>query len=106
MIHGFFSDFFGVEAENTGISFGVGGRLVIIFSLFLLFGLTYFWWKKDYFELVLILAGGWVNMIDRLNFGYVRDYWKLISVYNNIADWMIGFGVGIFIWNLWNKNQK
>lgn len=106
LVHSFFSNFFGVEAENIGVSFGFGGKLLIIFSFFLLCWLSCFWWKEDYFGLGLILIGGWVNMIDRMVFGYVRDYWKLISVYNNIADWIIGLGVGIFIWNLWNKNQK
>lgn len=105
-IHNCLSVFEGVEVENRGISFGFGGRWVIIFSLSLLSWLTYFWGRNDSLGLGLILIGGWVNMIDRMVWGYVRDYWRLITVYNNIADWMIGLGVGIFIWNLWKKNRK
>ena len=44
-------------------------------------------------EFNLILAGGLVNLVDRLRFGYVRDYWQWGRFYNNIADWVISVGV-------------
>jgi lipoprotein signal peptidase len=51
----------------------------------------------------LILAGGGVNLIDRLRFGYVRDYWIWKWFYNNIADWVIGLGV---VWMLIKFNDR
>jgi lipoprotein signal peptidase len=54
--------------------------------------------------LEIILIGGLINLIDRLVFGYVRDYWWFVGVYNNLADWLIGVGVLIFfIKILWKE---
>jgi len=105
LVHSYFSSVFGVLAENFGVSFGWGGKLVTGFSLIFLVVLMGWWWLARP-ELFLILVGGWINLVDRLVFGYVRDYWKFISVYNNLADWLIGIGVGWFILNLWKQNQK
>ena len=59
------------------------------------------WWgrKNIYLRkgIDLILAGGSVNLIDRLRFGYVRDYWRWKWFDNNVADLVIGMGV---IWIL------
>ena len=51
-------------------------------------------------------VGGWINLIDRLIFGYVRDYWTLGWVYNNLADWLIQIGIIIFLSELWIKKLK
>lgn len=101
--HGGISDLLEMDIRNEGVSFGWSGLGVVWLNLGLLVGLTWFGWKRNYTGVNLILLGGWVNMIDRLLFGYVRDYWQLGSVYNNIADWIISIGVGIFIWELWKK---
>lgn len=105
LVHNYFAFVFGVVAENFGISFGWGGKLVTGFGFILLVVLTGWWWQSKS-ELFLVLVGGWINLVDRLIFGYVRDYWRFISVYNNFADWLIGIGVGWFILNLWKQNQK
>lgn len=102
-IHGWLGGLSGMNIKNVGVSFGWSGWLVIILSLVLLISLTWFGWKKDYLGVKIILVGGWVNMIDRIIFGYVRDYWWFGPVYNNIADWIISVGVGIFIWEIWKK---
>ena len=104
-IHSLLADFFGVAVENFGISFGWGGKLITIIGFIFLTILTGWWWKNKP-ELFLVLIGGWINMIDRLVFGYVRDYWWFITVYNNLADWLIGIGVVWFILNLWKQNRK
>jgi len=62
-------------------------------------------WKKNFWGINLVLLGGWINMIDRLVFGYVRDYWQFGVVYNNLADWIISIGVGMFVWELWKEKK-
>ena len=104
-IHNWLAGFLGVEAKNYGLSFGWGSEVVTALSLACLIGLTAWWWKKNS-DLFLILIGGWINLIDRLVYGYVRDYWQFGLVYNNLADWIIGLGVAWFILNLWKQNQK
>lgn len=105
-LHGWFSGLSGVEIKNMGVSFGLGGDWVVGVNLVLLLWLGYFAWKENSWGIWLILVGGGVNLIDRLVWGYVRDYWWLGPVYNNIADWIISLGVGIFIWELWKKKLK
>ncbi len=89
-----------------GVSFGLGGDWVVGVNLVLLVWLGYFAWRENSLGIWLILVGGGVNLIDRLIWGYVRDYWWLGPVYNNIADWIISLGVGVFIWELWKKRLK
>lgn len=53
-----------------------------------------------------MISGGCVNLIDRIRYGGVCDYWKIwgINIYNNIADWLIFIGVVLLIINLiWKK---
>jgi lipoprotein signal peptidase len=98
--------YFGVMVRNNGVSFGIniGGTLFNVVILLVLG-----WWViwKGEMELLLVLAGGGLNLIDRMRFGYVRDYWNLIfGLYNNLADWIIVLGIGVFIINLWIKRSK
>ncbi|MCS6893322.1 MAG: signal peptidase II [Deltaproteobacteria bacterium] len=60
---------------------------------------TYFWRR---FSLVLILAGGIGNLIDRLVFGYVRDFFDFyLQEFHwpafNFADIYISCGVVLFL---------
>lgn len=92
--------------KNYGISFGVNGGFFIILNIIFLVILTKIWFKNNLLSLGLMLVGGWINLIDRLIFGYVRDYWTLGWVYNNLADWLIQIGVIIFLSELWIKKLK
>ena len=103
LCHNFLVSWLGVDIRNKGVSFGWNGFGVILLNLILLFWLTWFGWKKNDFGVGIILVGGWVNMVDRMVFGYVRDYWWLGPVYNNIADWIISVGVIIFGWKICKK---
>ena len=90
---------------NRGVSFG---WQVPVVEIILVLVLGYWWWRKGQLGwadkgVSLILAGGWVNLIDRLRFGYVRDYWIWKWFYNNIADWVIGLGV---VWMLIKFNDR
>lgn len=92
--------------KNYGISFGVNGGFFIILNIIFVVILTKIWFKNNLLSLGLMLVGGWINLIDRLIFGYVRDYWTLGWVYNNLADWLIQIGVIIFLSELWIKKLK
>jgi len=55
----------------------------------------------------LIIIGGAVNLLDRIKFGGVRDYWKLgLGIYNNLNDWIIAIGVVWLLIGLWNQQLK
>lgn len=95
-----------VITKNYGISFGLDGWFFIVLSIFFVVMLSIIWWKNEFRGINVILAGGWINLIDRVVFGYVRDYWKLGSIYNNLADWMIQVGVIIFLSKIWIKKSK
>ena len=92
--------------KNYGISFGISGWFYILLSLVFVVLLSIIWWKDKFFGINLIVVGGWINLIDRIIFGYVRDYWNLGWIYNNLPDWMIQVGVIIFLLEIWIKKLK
>ncbi|MDD4106351.1 MAG: signal peptidase II [Candidatus Shapirobacteria bacterium] len=92
--------------KNYGISFGINGGFFIILNIIFVVILTKIWFKNNLLSLGLMSVGGWINLIDRLIFGYVRDYWYLGRVYNNLADWLIQIGIIIFLSELWIKKLK
>jgi len=98
---------FGVVVKNTGISFGLkfGGVFLNLIVLMILS-----WWllrKENEKILLVVWMGGGLNLIDRLRFGFVRDYWSFaFGLYNNLADWLIALGLVVFIINLWMKRSK
>jgi lipoprotein signal peptidase len=56
----------------------------------------------------LIFIGGFLNLLERMVLGYVRDYWNLLysGLYNNINDWIIGIGVLFCLKDLlWKKSK-
>ena len=56
----------------------------------------------------LIVGAGLTNLIDRLMFGAVRDfiYYPILNVYGNIADIILGVGVGGIIWQWRHKDNR
>ena len=92
-----------VVVKNFGISFGIGGWFFIFLNVIFVVLLTRIWWKNNLAGINLVIVGGWINLIDRIFFGYVRDYWQFGWVYNNLADWMIQIGVIIFLSKIWIK---
>jgi len=93
--------------KNYGISFGMNGSVLIILSIiFILLFLVLAIKKGGGYWLIFI--GGLLNLIDRMMFGYVRDYWNFFGtgLYNNINDWIIGVGVLICLIDLlWKKSK-
>lgn len=79
---------------NTGISFGVLISSNIIY--FTLISILFIWLYKE--QMWLILAGGLANLVSRFVWGGVVDYWNFYGLFsNNLADWMIGIGVVIYL---------
>jgi lipoprotein signal peptidase len=95
-----------VVVKNYGISFGISGRFFIFLNIIFVVLLTIIWWKNNLLGISLVMVGGWINLFDRIIFGYVRDYWQLGWVYNNLADWIIQVGVIMFLSKLWIKKLK
>lgn len=91
--------------KNYGISFGINGMFFIILNVLFVLLITVIFIRLDFWSLGFLVIGGWVNFIDRIRFGYVRDYWQFGMVYNNLADWMIGLGIILFLINLYGKKN-
>lgn len=95
LIHNFLAG--GMEVrENYGISLGIslGGYWWVMLMVIVLLLIK----DKDW-GWSIMMAGGVANILDRLIFGYVRDYWKLpfFDIYNNLNDWLIFSGL---IWKM------
>jgi len=85
---------------NTGGVFGIGKDWSwIIFSLISLIVLGWILVKSEKtmerYGLVIILASGLSNLIDRIFLGGVRDFifWPILNVYGNVADLLLTIGV-------------
>jgi len=88
---------------NYGISFGLNFPGLLVINVLWLLILIYWWWKDRSWGLILVIVGGSLNLIDRLVFGYVRDYWQIwgTNLYNNGNDWLIFGGLLIYLWQKW-----
>ena len=105
-----------IEHNNSGILFGVNlpYNLIIILSLlFLMILLGLFFFSKlsnfiYYLGIILSFSGGVSNLIDRVRFGFVRDFlsldfWPIF----NLADMTIVIGVILIIYAiLINEHTK
>lgn len=88
---------------NKGISFGLSGNFLILMAFLFLIMIWIFSGSQINFYLMTVAVGGTINFIDRIVFGYVRDYWNFALVYNNLADWIIAIGVICFVFDLWKR---
>lgn len=100
-------------AYNPGVAFGVPLNLYFIYAAYLailiaLIALASVSYRKrrlaSALALSFVFAGGFSNLLDRLKFGQVIDYFdlKFYSVFN-LADAMIVGGVLAIIWINWKK---
>lgn len=55
--------------------------------------------------MVLIIAGGASNILDRIQLGYVRDPLVVGSLYFNVADICIAIGIIWALYVLYMKNR-
>jgi len=97
---------------NSGIAFGlpVANSYTVAVSIILITGmlaLTIFAWGKNNIFILLgwvFLAGGAIsNLIDRIAYGYVIDYFFIFTGYINIADIMIASGLLILLFCVGKK---
>ncbi len=79
---------------NQGFSFGVlmGSEWVFWIILSVLF----VWLYRH--KMWMILAGGAANVVSRIVWGGVVDYWNFFGIFhNNLADWMIVGGMVMYV---------
>ena len=93
---------------NKGISFGglsEKGVWVGIFSALVVVCLLKIFRAK--YGAVVMAAGAWANLIDRCLYSGVRDYCNFLGLFwNNINDWVIGWGMVILLIEIWKENTK
>lgn len=103
--------FYFTYAHNTGAAWGMlAGKisLFLIVSIIAAVGIIYYFIKSESYQkltrfgLVLVFGGLIGNLIDRLAFGYVRDFIDFIIFgYNfpifNVADMAITIGMALVI---------
>jgi signal peptidase II len=108
---------FGVKNFGLALSVGFGGKIgEIIFWVIagiIIFLLAYLI-IKEFLErrslllitYYLLFLGSASNLLDRLKFGYVIDYFNFHFFYNNLADIIIWLGIIIYLIRIWyNKNK-
>jgi len=95
----YLSRLFGFASVNQGISFNLlpHHSIVPLLSLIILIGAAVWHYRSPHFSLLLILAGGLSNFVDRLIWGGVVDFISLpLLPAFNLADVAICLG-GFFL---------
>lgn len=86
-----------------GFDFGNLNTFILILSAVLLLGYFFKARKhleaKSSFAFILIFSGAISNLIDRIIYGYVRDYLNLGITTLNLADLFIFTGIGLLLFH-------
>ena len=109
--------------ENTGIAFSILREhpdiLTVVISVILIGFLVYYLINKKEFTgimkagMLMILAGGFSNLLDRFTLGYVIDYFEFLFFEYpifNIADCLISVGavllvLGVILYDIAEKKK-
>lgn len=99
--------------RNAGGPWGsdIPGRAFLILVPMMLLGLSYRWFRERdisaRISLILLLAGGIGNLVDRIVFGYVRDF-LIVSWFPafNLADVLLTFGVLLFCFSFIREKKR
>jgi signal peptidase II len=97
---------------NPNLSFGIpfsNNLLVVINALIIIFLIDFFWCflvkrqRARVISIILILTGAFSNLIERIKFGYVIDFFHfwILPIFN-LADLLIISGVVLLI-IAWHK---
>lgn len=107
LVHNIYCQSGVIIIKNYGLSLSIDSFSIVFLNIVFILILGWVYLTDSFKSLGLILIGGGVNLIDRLSFGYVRDYWNLgFGVVNNLNDWIIGIGVLLFLIELlWKKSK-
>ena len=97
--------------KNSGLPFGITSpgffSLAVIAVLLAVFVILYFrFFRPVSFGFALITAGALSNLIDRVHFGYVRDFINIGMATMNLADVMIWGGIIILILKSETRSTK
>jgi lipoprotein signal peptidase len=91
--------------KNFGMSFGKMLPGLIWFESGI-WAVTVVWLlKSKNWRVGLMVVGGGLNLWERFKWGFVVDYWRIpfTNIYNNVNDWLIFIGAGLYIWQQWKK---
>ncbi len=91
----------------TGLGLNI---LIITIIICLLYCLLYLLKKQKYWQanfLLAIILGASSNLLDRIKYGYVIDYFdlKYFTVFN-LADVMVVGGVAALVWAMFKNKRK
>ena len=97
---------------NSGLALGWGGSfsglLIVVLISAVILGVILAWRQsqlQSQLGVVLVLAGGISNLIDRLIWGGVRDFIPMIWWHNNLADIAIVVGLGLFLVRIYQSGK-
>ena len=88
--------YWSVGGNNAVINLGVSGGWVVsdLWIVLGLAGVLYWYLRERSIGLLMVLVGGSANVISRMVWGGVPDYWSLLGlVSNNLADYLIAGGI-------------
>lgn len=94
---------------NRGATFGLSVPYIGLISLVVLIMLTIYAYFHPMTGLLLVIVGGFSNVMDRLLYGYVIDYLHIPflpivgKTFFNVADILIDIGVLLLLWELLRK---
>ena len=105
----FFTSFFSLTSvENTGVAFGLfqGNNLFFVVLSLIILVVILFNFSADPLPLSFIIAGLFGNLIDRVFFGFVRDFIS-VSIWPvfNLADSSITIGVLLLFLHFWKEKK-
>ena len=95
-------------AMNSGVSFGfLSGLPAFVIGIFLLGLMVYAVKMRELWGRVgvgMMIVGGLGNLGERMIYGAVVDNWNFFGLfYNNVWDYLIAVGVGIYMIQLFRR---
>ena|SRR3989338_359557 len=101
--------FFSVHyAENTGVAFSLfqGYNFLFVFVSLFALGMIFFYFKHYPLALSFLCAGVLGNLLDRIFFGFVRDFIS-VSIWPifNLADTWNILGVIFLLYAFWQEEK-